>query len=369
MDHHNTTFFPLLQLPPEIILHIVKRSGWTLSFRLSCKTIAAMYKGGEYERDTCVPRFYHHWNQVTRLPLPRFPNRLEQSVEKEPEDIVHHSPVPMSYEEQEDVYCYYLIPDKPLFALVDFKIHGNIADIAGIELIISHMPGGRGRCSFVIRDFVQEIIPGADGSLSPFPSLFPMLLQTPRHVCVQVYPRRKRVSTTEGYSISWTSGCYGKWLQEIWRKGERVTFNRHFLAKFCVPHMIQGWAIKVPPEHLPHITTLNFHIHETKEHDILIQLQMDVVGKRHAQFPYPLDPSRYIVIPLNKGLIPYLQNGYMEGVEVTYDMSDDMKHYLIDDTDLYLFVSYTVEHWGYGGNSMGIYIDYDPELSYIRSPS
>ena len=360
MDNRHMSF-PLLRLPPEIIVPIIQWSGWSLPLRLSCKTIANMYKGIEYEKDTCVPRFYHRWNEVTRCPLPGFPKSLQQSEEKKPEDIVTHPPTPMHWhldEDEEPYFSYSLMPDKPFFALVDFKIHGNISDIESIDLFISHIPHGMKR--FVLRDFIQYIVPNADGSISPFPSLLPMLLQPPRHLWLAIYPRER--FSNNSFSISWTSGCYRKWLQPKWQRGEKMTLYRHFLGKYSIPHMIQGWVLKVPPEHLPHITRLNFYIHETTEHETLIQLPMTLLGKHHADFPYPLDPSRYIVIPLNKAPIPHLHNGYMEGVEVWYEMSCKMNPYQIHDTDIYHFISYALEYWTYGNNSMGVYVDYNSFL-------
>lgn len=301
----------LTDLPPETLSAIARWTGWSPAFQQTCTTVSRLFTGPLYQHDTCLARFYGEYAKAwSTRPSPAPIGTSDDAIQLTQTNLMMHDddvryrvqPPKTKSHSTEDLWVYsfrispsqYVISDlRLLFPTSVYTLH--------LEIELLHR-GSR------IARMNQHLVSGLPvdelRGIPLFRGFMPLFVNhlrehSPIDVVVRHYdPNDAPFHLLIRYCPSDT---------EMRRVMHRIMRNVSYNGWPRLPH---GWALRFPLEDLAQgIAKIIFRlVFRTKPYHSAtydVEISGKALGKRHADFPYPLSPAGgFIVIPKDPRMKP-----------------------------------------------------------------
>jgi len=317
--------------PPEILAQIARLTGWSLSFRLTCKEVSRCFTGPLYKYDTVVGYFHHECKQLRSLLNTTNDTTTNDTTANDTQTSTASSGPPASSSLDVTLPSDHLgevRPGIPNYAEVEgtqintslFKYVYTIYPqhreeceaIAALQLyyrdpmyrqIIEHVILYIGNNQYVLNKdgLLKDTLPYPEEPCIPiFPTRMPLLLgYMKKAACtfaVEVYARHAR---GDFFIFPIDILIFPAKLKCPWYKPVRVKYTVvHDMNNGYARHIL-GWAIHIPKGLAHDVTYLRFSLRPSPSSPHRPPLYVDVkwIRPHHFDFPIPLDTHDYVVIP------------------------------------------------------------------------
>lgn len=299
----------LSDCPPEILAQIARLTGWSLSFRLTCKEISRCFMGPLYKYDTSVALFHHECVKYRSLPPsdhykpaplpPPFPITLPSDYLGEVRRgipnyaEVRGTQIGTSYFKY--VYTIYPQHREECEAIAALQLHyGRPEYFQLVDYVVLRIEGHL-RIELDKHGLLKDTLPFPGEPCIPiFPTHMPLLLGYMKQCVfsVEVYARH---APLDFFIFPVDVMIFPAKLKFPWCRPVKVKYSFvHDLAYNATSHIL-GWAFFIPNGLANQVIYLRFSLRTSPPPPLYVEVKW--IRPHHFDFPVPLDPNHFIVIP------------------------------------------------------------------------